>query len=129
MPSIPTTSWRASISRLATWKPMKPAVPVTRKRTMSPSVGSCGTAPQLARRRARAKANPETSARSRLDDLGRRHPGARAGVARVDHERRVLDQRAIVDVVVIGRDQDRVVVADRFRVPGDRRASGELRML
>src|SRR4029079_146471 len=128
MAALPTTSWPASISRLATWKPMKPAVPVTRKRTMSPSVGSCGTARQLARR-ARAKANPETSARSRLDDLGRRHPGARAGVARVDHERRVLDQRAIVDVVVIGCDQDRVVVADRFRVPGDRRASGELRML
>src|SRR4029077_6872594 len=128
MPSIPITSWPASISRLATWKPMKPAVPVTRKRTVSPSVGSCGTA-RLALRPARAKANPEASTRSRLDDLGRRHPGPRAGVARVDDERRVFDQRAIVDVVVVGCDQDRLVVADRFWVPGDGRPSGKLRML
>src|SRR4051794_28650166 len=102
MPSIPTTSWPASISRLATWKPMKPAVPVTRKRTVSPSVGSCGTACQLALRRVRTKAGLGASIPSRLDDLGRRHPGPRAGVARVDDERRVFDQRAIVDVVVVG---------------------------
>src|SRR3954468_12350255 len=112
MPSIPTTSWPTSISRLATWKPMKPAVPVTRKRTVSPSVGFFETARRPALRRAGAKANPEASTRSRLDDLGRRHPGAGAGVARVDDERRVLDQRAIVDVVVVGCDQHRVVVAD-----------------
>src|SRR3954467_15653014 len=139
MPSIPTTSWPASIrrlapggpawiSRLATWKPMKPAVPVTRKRTVSPFVGSCGTARQLALRRVRPKADPGAAIPSRLDDVGRRHPGAGAGVARVDDERRVLDQRAIVDVVVVSCDQDRVVAGDRFWVPGDRRPPGKLRM-
>src|SRR3954447_2305959 len=129
MPSIPTTSWPASISRWATWKPMKPAVPVTRKRTVSPSVSSFGTTRRLVRRRVRPKARLGASIPSRLDDVGRRHPGAGAGVARVDDERRVFDQRAIVDVVVVGCDQDRIVVADRFRVPGDRRSPGKLRML
>src|SRR4029079_2241534 len=128
MAAIPTTSWPASISRLATWKPMKPAVPVTRKRTVSPSVGSWRTARHVALRRVRPKAGPGASIPSRLDDVGRRHPGAGAGVAGIDHERRVFDQRAIVDVVVVGCDQGRVVVADRFRVPGDRRPPGKLRM-
>src|SRR5436305_1955136 len=32
MPSMPTTSWPSARRRAARWKPMKPAVPVTRMR-------------------------------------------------------------------------------------------------
>src|SRR5271165_1947479 len=80
---------------------MKPAVPVTRTRTVR---------------------------LSSLDDVAVDRAGTRAGVARIDNQLGVMRQGRIVDAVVVGRNQDEIVVAQGRFIPLDRTPPGELRV-
>src|SRR4029079_6432886 len=100
MPSTPQTAWPASVRRLATWKPMKHAVPVMKNRTAL-----------------------------RLHHVGRRDAGAGAGVARIDHELRSLRDRRIVNPIMVGDNQHGVVAFDSGVAARDTFAAGHLGML
>src|SRR5262247_370262 len=95
MASTPATRCPSCKRRRQRWKPMKPALPVTR-----------------------IFIGPSRSP-SRLHDLFVLDAVALAGVAAVDDQRQPGDEGGIVDLVMIGHDQAGMIAGQRLGRPGD----------